>query len=59
MSKTTIDRLPPADRVHDIIRRNMIGDGFSIVFDLERSEGSWIIDAAKLRVLTSTDGLVQ
>ena len=45
MSKTTIDRLPTPDKVHGTIRQHMIGDGFSIVFDLERSEGSWIVDA--------------
>ena len=45
MSKMTIDRLPGPDKVHGIIRQHLIGDGFSIVFDLERSEGSWIVDA--------------
>ena len=45
MPKTTIDRLPTPDKVHGAIRQHMIGDGFSIVFDLDRSEGSWIVDA--------------
>ena len=36
---------PNADRVHSIIRQHMIGDGFPIVFDYERSHGSWISDA--------------
>ena len=45
MSKMMIDRRPSPDKVHGIIREHMIGDGFSTVFDLERSEGSWIVDA--------------
>ncbi len=46
MSKMMIDRRPSPEKVHGIIRQHMIGDGFGIVFDLERSEGSWIVDAA-------------
>lgn len=45
MTNTAIHRLPSPERVDGIIREHMIGDGFSIVFDLERSEGSWITDA--------------
>jgi L-lysine 6-transaminase len=31
--------------VQDRIRKHLIGDGFPLVFDLERSHGSWIVDA--------------
>ncbi len=34
---------PP--RVEETVKRHLIGDGFPIVFDLERSHGSWIVDA--------------
>ena len=45
MSKSTVVHLPAADKVHGIIRKHLIGDGFTLVFDLERSEGAWIVDA--------------
>lgn len=35
---------PSANQVHSIIQRHLIGDGFPIVFDYERSHGSWIVD---------------
>ena len=31
--------------VHEILRRYTLADGFPLVFDLERSRGSWIVDA--------------
>ena len=36
--------ITPLD-VNETIRKRLIGDGFSIVFDLEKSHGSWIVDA--------------
>jgi len=36
--------LPP-DRVHDTIGAHMLADGFDIVFDLEKSRGSYLHDA--------------
>jgi L-lysine 6-transaminase len=31
--------------VHEVLGRHMLVDGFSIVFDLEKSRGVWIVDA--------------
>ena len=31
--------------VHEVLARNLLTDGFSIVFDLEKSHGSWLVDA--------------
>ena len=46
--------LPPAtdastvapNQVHETLKRHLLVDGFPIVFDLEQSQGSWIVDAA-------------
>ncbi|MGK2865035.1 MAG: L-lysine 6-transaminase [Mycobacterium sp.] len=35
----------PADRVHDVLRRNMLADGMDLVLDLDRSRGSELVDA--------------
>jgi L-lysine 6-transaminase len=35
----------PVDRVRETLKKHLIADGFPIVFDLERSHGSWIVDA--------------
>lgn len=35
----------PADRVHDILGRHMLTDGFGLVLDLERSRGVRLVDA--------------
>lgn len=32
-------------RVHEVLKRHMLADGLPIVFDLERSHGSWLVDA--------------
>lgn len=32
--------------VHDTLRRHQLTDGFSLVLDLERSEGAWLVDAS-------------
>jgi L-lysine 6-transaminase len=34
-----------AQHVHEILRRHQLADGFPMVFDLERSRGSWLHDA--------------
>jgi L-lysine 6-transaminase len=33
------------DEVHALLRQHMLADGFSMVLDLERSHGSWLVDA--------------
>lgn len=33
------------DRVHEVLSQHMLADGFSIVFDLKKSQGVWIVDA--------------
>jgi L-lysine 6-transaminase len=38
------DTLSPKS-VHDVLKNYLIADGFPIVFDLERSHGSWVVDA--------------
>ncbi len=44
MTPATLEQLPAPHSVHKLIRQHMIGDGFPIVFDLERSHGAWIVD---------------
>jgi L-lysine 6-transaminase len=34
-----------ADRVHDVLRRHQLVDGFPFVIDLDGSHGVWIRDA--------------
>src|SRR5262245_14834137 len=34
-----------AKDVHDTLRRFQLIDGYSVVMDLERSSGSWLVDA--------------
>jgi L-lysine 6-transaminase len=34
-----------ARRVHETLRRHQLADGFSIVLDLDRSHGAWLVDA--------------
>jgi L-lysine 6-transaminase len=34
-----------ADKVHEVLRRFQLADGYPLVFDLERSHGSWLVDA--------------
>jgi L-lysine 6-transaminase len=34
-----------ADRVHDVLARNMLADGMDLVLDLDRSRGSVLVDA--------------
>ncbi len=33
------------DRVHDILRRHLLVDGFDLVLDTRASRGSWLVDA--------------
>lgn len=33
------------ETVHEILGRNMLADGFPIVFDLQKSRGVWIVDS--------------
>lgn len=35
----------PAGQVHATLRRAMLIDGFDLVFDIERSNGPWLVDA--------------
>jgi L-lysine 6-transaminase len=32
-------------QVHEVLRRHLLADGFPLVVDLERSQGSWLVDA--------------
>jgi L-lysine 6-transaminase len=34
-----------ADKVHETLARFQLADGYAVVFDLERSHGSWLVDA--------------
>jgi L-lysine 6-transaminase len=34
-----------ADKVHETLARHQLADGYPMVFDLERSHGSWLVDA--------------
>ncbi|HET9015111.1 MAG TPA: L-lysine 6-transaminase [Thermomicrobiaceae bacterium] len=35
----------PAERVHDVLARSILADGYPFVYDIERSHGSWLVDA--------------
>src|SRR6516164_5028714 len=35
----------PADEVHPRLSRHTLVDGFRLVYDSERSQGSWFVDA--------------
>jgi L-lysine 6-transaminase len=37
-------QISPAD-VHNVLGRSMLADGFPLVYDIEASKGSWIVDA--------------
>lgn len=34
----------PLEQVHEVLRRHILADGLPLVFDLESSQGSWIVD---------------
>jgi len=44
MAGSTLSTLAPAD-VHATLARHILADGFEIVFDFERSHGSWVFDS--------------
>ena len=37
------------DRIHALVREHVLADGFHVVIDLDRSHGSWIVDAVSGR----------
>src|SRR6185436_18364993 len=41
---STLTKIQPAD-VHGVLSRHMLADGFDLVFDYEKSHGSWLHDA--------------
>jgi L-lysine 6-transaminase len=44
MSTPTVTPIAPAD-VHRLLARHILADGFEIVFDFEKSHGSWVYDS--------------
>jgi L-lysine 6-transaminase len=44
-SRDRASRPIPAADVHAVLARHMLADGFEIVLDLDRSEGSYLVDA--------------
>src|SRR5262245_16338960 len=44
MTTTALTPVAPAD-VHSLLARHILADGFEIVFDFERSHGSWVYDS--------------
>jgi L-lysine 6-transaminase len=44
MTTTTTPTISPAD-VHRLLARHMLADGLDLVFDYERSHGSWVHDS--------------
>jgi L-lysine 6-transaminase len=38
-------RLTEPDRVHEVLARSVLADGFDLVLDLDRSTGSYLVDA--------------
>jgi L-lysine 6-transaminase len=43
-------RVEPS-RVHEVLARHMLADGFKVVLDLERSHGSWLYDSSRGRTM--------
>jgi L-lysine 6-transaminase len=37
------------DRIHALVRQHVLADGFHVAIDLDRSHGSWIVDAVSGR----------
>lgn len=48
MTAPTVPSIAPAD-VHSSLARYILADGYDIVFDYERSHGSWLYDSRKGR----------
>ena len=44
MASSTLSAVSPAE-VHETLRRHIFADGYDIVLDLERSQGSYLYDA--------------
>jgi len=44
VTTSTLTKVHPAD-VHAVLARHMLADGFDLVFDFEKSHGSWLHDA--------------
>lgn len=44
-STASADRAVSADRVHDVLRANLLADGMDLVLDLDASRGSVLVDA--------------
>ncbi len=42
---TLADRLLEPDQVHEVLARSILADGFDLVLDLDRSAGSYLVDA--------------
>jgi L-lysine 6-transaminase len=50
MTSATLSAIAPAD-VHAVLARHILADGYDIVFDFERSQGSWVHDSRSGRRL--------
>ena len=51
MTSTTVrtsSRIAPTE-VHDALQKHMLVDGYRLVIDLEKSHGSWVVDARRGR----------
>lgn len=46
MAASTLPTLKPTD-VHATLARHILADGFDIVFDFEKSHGSWVFDSRR------------
>ena len=45
VSRARASRLTEPDRVHEVLARSVLADGFDLVLDLDRSTGSYLVDA--------------
>ncbi len=45
VSRARASRLTEPDRVHEVLARSILADGFDLVLDLDRSAGSYLVDA--------------
>jgi L-lysine 6-transaminase len=45
VSRARASRLTEPDRVHEVLARSVLADGFDLVLDLDRSAGSYLVDA--------------
>ena len=44
LSRQLVNRITPS-QVHPIVKKNVLANGFDLVFDLNKSKGNYVVDA--------------